>query len=37
VLVRTSGTEPIVRVMVEAATQDQANRLANTIAAALNP
>jgi phosphoglucosamine mutase len=37
VLVRTSGTEPIVRVMVEAATQDQANRLANTIADALNP
>lgn len=32
VLLRPSGTEPMVRVMVEAADQDTADRLANTIA-----
>jgi len=35
VLVRPSGTEPIVRVMVEAASHDEAARVANHLAAAL--
>jgi phosphoglucosamine mutase len=35
VLVRPSGTEPIVRVMVEAASHDQAERVAQDLAAAL--
>jgi phosphoglucosamine mutase len=33
VLVRASGTEPLVRVMVEAPTHDQARRVADTLAA----
>ena len=32
VLLRPSGTEPLVRVMVEAATEDQANALAQALA-----
>src|SRR5690606_11256827 len=32
VLLRPSGTEPLVRVMVEARTQDEARRLADTLA-----
>jgi phosphoglucosamine mutase len=32
VLVRASGTEPLVRVMVEAPTEDEANRHARAIA-----
>ena len=35
VLVRPSGTEPLVRVMVEAPTQDQADSAAESIAAAI--
>jgi len=35
VLVRPSGTEPVVRVMVEAPTDDQATALADRLAAAL--
>ena len=35
VLVRPSGTEPLVRVMVEAPTQDQADTAAESIAAAI--
>jgi phosphoglucosamine mutase len=35
VLVRPSGTEPIVRVMVEAASHDEADEVANHLAAAL--
>jgi phosphoglucosamine mutase len=35
VLVRPSGTEPIVRVMVEAAGHDEAERVARDLAAAL--
>ena len=35
VLVRPSGTEPLVRVMVEAPTQDQADAAAESIAAAV--
>lgn len=34
ILVRASGTEPLVRVMVEAPTQEQAQSVANTVAAA---
>ena len=34
VLVRASGTEPLVRVMVEAPTRDRAEHVANTLAAA---
>jgi phosphoglucosamine mutase len=34
VLVRVSGTEPLVRVMVEAPTHEQAQRIADTVAAA---
>ncbi len=34
ILVRASGTEPLVRVMVEAPTQDQAQHVATTLAAA---
>ena len=33
VLLRPSGTEPVIRVMVEAATQEQANSVAETLAA----
>ncbi len=33
VLLRSSGTEPLVRVMVEAATQDHADELAHRLAA----
>jgi phosphoglucosamine mutase len=36
VLVRPSGTEPIVRVMVEAPTHDQAERIAHELASALS-
>jgi phosphoglucosamine mutase len=36
VLVRPSGTEPIVRVMVEAPTHDQAERIAHKLASALS-
>jgi len=36
VLVRPSGTEPLVRVMVEAATAEQARTVAERIAAAIN-
>ena len=40
ILLRASGTEPLVRVMVEAATQDHAesvaNRLADTVRARLS-
>ena len=32
VLLRPSGTEPLVRVMVEAATQDEADRVAHELA-----
>jgi phosphoglucosamine mutase len=32
ILVRASGTEPLVRVMVEASTHDLANQIANEIA-----
>ena len=32
VLLRPSGTEPVVRVMVEAATQDEADRVAGSLA-----
>jgi phosphoglucosamine mutase len=35
VLVRASGTEPLIRVMVEAATEDEAWRHAEDIAAAV--
>ena len=35
VLVRPSGTEPLVRVMVEAASHDEADAVANELAAAL--
>ena len=35
VLLRPSGTEPVVRVMVEAATQDEADRAAATLAGAV--
>jgi phosphoglucosamine mutase len=35
VLVRPSGTEPIVRVMVEAATHDEADQVAQGLAATL--
>jgi phosphoglucosamine mutase len=35
VLVRASGTEPLVRVMVEAPTDDEAHRIADQIAAAI--
>jgi phosphoglucosamine mutase len=35
VLLRPSGTEPVVRVMVEAATQDEADRAASTLAGAV--
>ena len=34
ILVRASGTEPLVRVMVEAPTHEQARRVADTLAAA---
>ncbi len=34
ILVRASGTEPLVRVMVEATTHDQAQSVADTLAAA---
>ena len=33
VLLRPSGTEPLIRVMVEAATQEQAEKVANQLAA----
>ena len=36
VLVRPSGTEPVVRIMVEAPTSAQANQIADEIAAAVN-
>jgi phosphoglucosamine mutase len=36
ILLRPSGTEPIVRVMVEAATQQQAETIAERIAAAVS-
>jgi phosphoglucosamine mutase len=32
VLLRPSGTEPLIRVMVEAATQEQAEKVANQLA-----
>ena len=32
VLLRPSGTEPLVRVMVEAATQEEADRVARSLA-----
>ena len=35
VLVRQSGTEPVVRVMVEASTQDAAQSVATTLADAI--
>ena len=37
VLVRPSGTEPLVRVMVEAPTEDEARQVAEELAAALAP
>jgi phosphoglucosamine mutase len=37
VLVRASGTEPVVRVMVEAATLDEAETVAARLARALSP
>jgi len=35
ILIRPSGTEPLVRVMVEAAQQDDAERVAHTLAHAV--
>jgi phosphoglucosamine mutase len=37
VLVRPSGTEPLVRVMVEAPTELQARQVAESLAAAIRP
>ncbi|MDQ1697780.1 MAG: phosphoglucosamine mutase, partial [Frankiaceae bacterium] len=37
VLVRPSGTEPLVRVMVEAPTEEQARQVAESLAAAISP
>jgi phosphoglucosamine mutase len=35
ILIRPSGTEPVVRVMVEAPTQEQADAIANRLVAAV--
>jgi phosphoglucosamine mutase len=37
VLVRASGTEPLIRVMVEAPSDDEARRVAESLAEAIRP